>query len=153
MPKYISTTEDVDRFFEIDPDFDPGVNMELLIPYNEAKEFAKGLHLLSVLEWFKAFDENSKSYPHGIPRRPHAAYEEFESYDIFLGLDKKNMSKIEIAEEYLVRVLGSGTVSANEIFKEAEKQGIFERTIRRAKKNLSIKTHKKPDGWFWSFSS
>jgi hypothetical protein len=60
------------------------------------------------------------------------------------------------AREFLLDRLEAGSVKQNNILDEAKQEGIAERTLRRAKKDLGIKSWKergKADGdWFWELS-
>ena len=57
------------------------------------------------------------------------------------------------AREFLLDRLEAGPVKANDIVDEAKQDGIAERTLKRAKKELGIKSRKTPskfDGeWYW----
>jgi hypothetical protein len=49
-------------------------------------------------------------------------------------------------------MLESGPVSANEIFADGKKNGISQKTIYRAKKQLSVDSYKQDMQWFWMLS-
>jgi putative DNA primase/helicase len=57
------------------------------------------------------------------------------------------------AREFLIERLAAGRVKGDNIVTEAAEEGIAERTLRRAKKELGVKSYKekgKTDGdWFW----
>jgi hypothetical protein len=57
------------------------------------------------------------------------------------------------AREFLLERLGAGPVKAGDIMEEAKQEGISVRTLKRAKKELDIRSHKTPskfDGaWYW----
>ena len=57
------------------------------------------------------------------------------------------------AREFLLNRLEAGPVKSDDILKEAKQEGIAERTLKRAKKELGIRSHKTPkkfDGdWTW----
>ena len=57
------------------------------------------------------------------------------------------------AREFLLNRLEAGPVKSDDILKEAKQEGIAERTLKRAKKELGIRSHKMPekfDGdWTW----
>ncbi len=58
------------------------------------------------------------------------------------------------AKEFLLSVLAQGPRPANDIMAEAEQEGISERTLKRAKKDLNIRSKKGPmsSGWEWALS-
>jgi hypothetical protein len=53
--------------------------------------------------------------------------------------------------------LTAGPVKADDLFEEAKQDGISKMTLRRAKKDLHIRSRKKPgvmDGeWFWELAA
>jgi putative DNA primase/helicase len=57
------------------------------------------------------------------------------------------------AKEFLLQRLEAGPVKADDVIDEAKQEGIAERTLKRAKKELGIKSRKTParfDGaWTW----
>jgi hypothetical protein len=57
------------------------------------------------------------------------------------------------AKEFLLERLEGGPVKADDIIEEAKQEGIAEKTLRRAKKELGIKSRKTPAGfdgtWTW----
>jgi putative DNA primase/helicase len=56
------------------------------------------------------------------------------------------------AREFLLDRLEAGPVNSDDIIEEAKQEGIAEKTLRRAKKELGIKSRRRggPDGaWFW----
>jgi hypothetical protein len=60
------------------------------------------------------------------------------------------------AREFLLERLGAGPAKQNDILDEAKQEGIAEKTLRRAKKDLGVKSSKergKIDGeWLWELS-
>ena len=60
------------------------------------------------------------------------------------------MGRIDEAEEFLRDALFEGGMSAADIFELAEDNGISEKTLKRAKKNIGIKTTRVNGHWFWS---
>jgi RecA-family ATPase len=65
---------------------------------------------------------------------------------------KDRMTALDEAIEFLREILKNGRVHSEEIKKEAEKTGISQKTLRRAKKRLKIKSEKDGSKWFWSIS-
>jgi hypothetical protein len=59
---------------------------------------------------------------------------------------------IDEAKDFILDILASGPVQANEIIREAKKAGIAEKTLHRAKKLLSVVSKKGlfKEGWKWS---
>lgn len=53
------------------------------------------------------------------------------------------------AEALLKRILAEGPVAANKLFLAGKDEGFSQKTLRRAKKKLSVKATKKADGWWW----
>jgi putative DNA primase/helicase len=57
------------------------------------------------------------------------------------------------AREFLLERLGAGPVNSEDLVEEAKQEGIAEKTLRRAKKELGIRSRKqqgRTDGlWFW----
>jgi hypothetical protein len=60
-------------------------------------------------------------------------------------------SAFDEAREFLLEVLSEGMINANEIFKEAKRAGISEKTLKRAKKALAVRSEKSQfgGGWIW----
>lgn len=59
-------------------------------------------------------------------------------------------SALDEAKEYLLDALQDGPVKGELLLKEGTKEtGVSKRTFHRAKKDLDIKSEKKPDGWYW----
>ena len=52
-------------------------------------------------------------------------------------------------EDELKRILNAGEISAEKILLRADELGISERTLKIAKKNLSIVSVKRGDQWYW----
>jgi len=61
-------------------------------------------------------------------------------------------SAFDEAKEFLMEALAGGMINANEIMKEAKRAGISEKTLRRAKRSLAIRSEKSEfgGGWLWS---
>jgi len=68
------------------------------------------------------------------------------------GVSSCVSSKIERAETLLRCLLGDNEVPCSQIYLESAKKGLGKRTVDAAKKNLSIKSKKLVDGWYWSFT-
>lgn len=65
-----------------------------------------------------------------------------------------NPTQQQIAASFLLKILQDGPVPAVEIFAAAGHAGIPKPTLRRAKKNLNIQSHRLPDlSWTWSLPS
>ena len=60
-------------------------------------------------------------------------------------------TKLELAEEFLLDVLGKGAVPVKEIYKEGASCYLEfpERTLDRAKKALGVVSKKDGKTWFW----
>lgn len=65
----------------------------------------------------------------------------------------KDSSSLESAKTFLSDLLSNGKLSAKEIFEQGEVNGFSARTLNRAKKELSIKSDKYPDGWYWELKN
>jgi hypothetical protein len=55
-------------------------------------------------------------------------------------------SAFDEAKDFLLDVLAEGMVNANEIFREAKRAGISEKTLRRAKRSLAVRSEKSEFG-------
>lgn len=62
-----------------------------------------------------------------------------------------NISKLDEAKTFLKNILSDGPRYSNEIFAEAHKENLKDRTLHSAKKKLAIKSIKEGDRWKWSF--
>jgi hypothetical protein len=60
-------------------------------------------------------------------------------------------SAFDEAKEFLLEILAKGMINANEILKEAKRAGISEKTLKKAKKALAVRSEKSEfgGGWFW----
>jgi hypothetical protein len=67
-------------------------------------------------------------------------------------VDPEQKSALDEAQEFLRDILKQGPVPAEEIFNEAAKLKIAERTLKRAKKNLGVRSRKRNDKWYWERS-
>jgi putative DNA primase/helicase len=69
------------------------------------------------------------------------------------GGDDEGGAALTDAKDFLTEELRSGAVSAKKLISEARRHGISERTLKRAKAALKIKSEKKVDSWFWQFTN
>ncbi len=74
------------------------------------------------------------------------------SADELLSGNVSGGSKMFLAEDFLRVKLQDGIQSAKSLIEEAEEQGISERTLKKAKSNLSIRSVKKNGSWYWKIS-
>jgi hypothetical protein len=58
--------------------------------------------------------------------------------------------KLENAVKFLKDILGRGPVPVEEIFEKAIEQGFSERTLRRARSALGVKSQRRNGKWWWS---
>lgn len=58
-------------------------------------------------------------------------------------------SKYSVAQKFLLVVLADSSISCKEILALAKEKDICERTLRKAKKELKIKSKKKKNEWVW----
>lgn len=70
------------------------------------------------------------------------------SVDELLSGDQK-VTKIKQAKDFLNKYLSDGEKPSKEVVKEAEFEGIKQRTLASAKNELGVKTSKKGNKWFW----
>lgn len=63
--------------------------------------------------------------------------------------DGEDRSALEEAVEWLAMFLSDGAVKAAEAKKQARSEGITERTLKRAKKRLSVETFQQDRSWWW----
>ncbi len=61
----------------------------------------------------------------------------------------EDRTAIEVAQDFLGDILQEGTVPSEEIFKEAKKQRIADKTLCRAKASLNINSQKIGKSWYW----
>ena len=66
----------------------------------------------------------------------------------------ESTSQLDEATEFLMEILKDGSVPSTEVLKEAEENGIADRTLKRAKNSLGVKSKKITDGngkslWAW----
>jgi hypothetical protein len=64
----------------------------------------------------------------------------------------EDKSAFDEAKDFLREILSEGMINVSEIFKEAKRAGISEKTLRRAKRSLAVKSEKSQfgGGWLWS---
>jgi hypothetical protein len=65
-----------------------------------------------------------------------------------LSLKGGESGKLTAAKQWLSKYLDTDK-PATEIYKAAEKEGISEKTLKRAKKSLGIESDRTIDGWIW----
>jgi hypothetical protein len=53
------------------------------------------------------------------------------------------------AREFLLNRLEAGRMNADDILEEAKHNGISQKTLKRAKKDLNIRSVRGQDNWFW----
>jgi hypothetical protein len=60
-------------------------------------------------------------------------------------------SAFDEAREFLLEALSDGAINANEVLKQAKRTGISEKTLKRAKKALAVRSEKSQfgGGWLW----
>lgn len=71
------------------------------------------------------------------------------SADELVSGNSSGVSKLFMAEDFLRTKLLKGLQPAKYLIEEAEEQGISERTLKKAKSNLSIRSVKKNGCWYW----
>lgn len=59
-------------------------------------------------------------------------------------------SRLDDAEEFLEALLADGVAAAADIMAWAQDNGISEKTLKRAKKNIGVKTTRQDGHWIWS---
>jgi hypothetical protein len=120
-----------------------------LAPDKKALSYMTGLKLV-------AFDEEQQKEiwaPHIIWGAEHVEISATEAMQAEAGT-KGSESELRQAKEFLEQALGKGPVRQPEIIEEAEANDISERTLRRAKKELGVKSSRKKgvadEGhWVW----
>ncbi len=65
------------------------------------------------------------------------------------ALDNEDKSALDEAKDFLLDVLSDGATPQREVMKEARKNGIAEKTLRRAKDALKVKAKKGSKEWTW----
>ncbi len=63
------------------------------------------------------------------------------------GLDD---GKRELATNVILGLLSGGPISSLSVQQACAEAGISERTVKRAKKDLGIRSVRRPDGWYWA---
>lgn len=72
------------------------------------------------------------------------------------NINTDKQSSLEDAKGFLLQILANEQISAKQIYKEAKDAGYSRSTINRAKKELSIQSHKdsfESGGWYWCLPS
>lgn len=64
-------------------------------------------------------------------------------------LEDQSLSQGDRAKETIKSLLAGNDLKATEVMEHAEMLGLAERTVKRAKKDLHIKTYKKGNAWYW----
>lgn len=67
--------------------------------------------------------------------------------------NRNERNQTTYAENFLLEILADGPLSTNEILKTAEKSGLSQRTIERAKSKLGIKSFRENTSWKWILNS
>jgi len=57
--------------------------------------------------------------------------------------------KIASAELLLRRSLGNGAKPCAQVYAASAAENIGKRSVDTAKKNLGVKSQKRPEGWYW----
>jgi RecA/RadA recombinase len=60
---------------------------------------------------------------------------------------------LERAKEFLITELTGKVIPSNDIFSMADGRDISDRTLKRAKSELNIRSFKKDDVWYWTFDN
>ncbi len=97
------------------------------------------------------------------PLGPSVGYEIKEGQFLWTGLSELTAAKVlmpeqaqgetcalDEAKDFLRDILADGPVTAKEIEKQRRSAGISEPTLRRAKNEVSVKSIKQGDSWYWS---
>jgi len=83
----------------------------------------------------------------------HSRHVEITANEAMQAADGRSGYAKREAREFLLERLEAGAVKADDIFEEAKQEGIAVTTLKRAKKELGIKSrkeHGRTDGpWFW----
>jgi putative DNA primase/helicase len=58
-------------------------------------------------------------------------------------------TELDKAAEWLKNILSSGTMRATEVEEGAVEAGFSERTLKRAKHEVGVRSEKRADGWYW----
>ncbi len=67
-----------------------------------------------------------------------------------LFMNRKPVQKKDEAIAFLEEILAKGPVDSSVVEQNAKKRGLTKATLRRAKKDLGIKSRRKGTGWIWS---
>ena len=65
-------------------------------------------------------------------------------------LDENAETPRDEAKAWLADILSDGPVPSQRVLKQARADGIAERTLRTAKKELGVKSAKSAEGWAWA---
>ena len=64
--------------------------------------------------------------------------------------DPEQRSALSEAKDFLIEELAEGPMAAEQVRKDARATGVSERTLKRAKRNLGVRSEKEGDGsWIW----
>lgn len=83
----------------------------------------------------------------------NAALDFLGEYDGEIGVSKYEGledGRRELASNAILGLLSGGAMSSVSIQKACADAGFSERTVNRAKKDLGIRSIRKPDGWYWT---
>jgi len=70
--------------------------------------------------------------------------------DLLSGIMPERDSAYDKAVEFIKKELADGDKPSAFLFEKAEEQGIHDRTLKKAKAALFIKSYKQGDRWFWA---
>jgi len=68
-----------------------------------------------------------------------------------LDSEESDITPIDEAKDFLMQMLDDGLVLSTDVFKQAGENHISERTLRRAKKQLKIKSVKNDNNWYMEY--
>lgn len=66
-----------------------------------------------------------------------------------LAVENREGTSIDEAKDFLKELLADEAVESNIVLKEAKENGIHERTLNRAKKQLGITSKRENKKWYW----
>lgn len=89
----------------------------------------------------------------GVPRLEFIGEEDITVNELNAAVGNTNTRPKDAAEEFLKRELRDGPRNAKEMHALAEKAGISERTLARARTQLNVQAVQKRKHWIWSLPS
>ena len=129
-----------------DPE-DPKARLFLRVKNNVAEQDVPGLRYAFEVKTV-GFDK-AKNKEIRAPQVVWLSRAEMSANDAMAAASGESGYAKREAREFLEELLAAGPVLADEVIKAAKQNGISQRTLHRAKKELNVRSDKTDDGWVW----